>query len=388
MRLLLASTLPAAALFTGAALAEPLCTPTDMPLAAAAPAALAGAAPPPSAERTPATPPAAVAPAPALSSATLSEALAALPFARHVAASGASLRDLGEAHGMRAVAAVRGDEFMLFQVAPGGRAAVAGAIAHLLPEQLAAIAPGGATDLGERLGLRGLFVRSGPSFQVFYVTPDGQRVIPGVLYDASGREQTHAQIRDIPGVVPTVVVGDGAAAGAAGPGPAAAGAGGLAILERLRAGGGTGGESRPRVHAEFVGAEGAPVVWMLADPRCGYSVRAMQMMQPLVSAGRVRVGIVPVAVLDREPGGASAREAMAMLSLPLDGALPAWGARALGGVPLAADAPARLADNMALANAIRLSGTPTFLFRRADGTEGRVDGLPDNPAAFAAAMGR
>ena len=28
----------------------------------------------------------------------------------------------------------------------------------------------------ERLGLRGLFVRSGPSFQVFYVTPDGQRV--------------------------------------------------------------------------------------------------------------------------------------------------------------------------------------------------------------------
>lgn len=173
MRLHLA-TLPAAALFAGAALAEPLCAPIDMPPPAAAAGTLAATAPPTApAERASAPNPAAT---PAPSAPALPETLAALPFARHVAGSGAVLRDLGEAHGMRAVAAVRGDEFMLFQVAPGGGAAVAGAIAHLSPEQLAAIAPGGATEIGERLGLRGLFVRSGPSFQVFYVTPDGQRV--------------------------------------------------------------------------------------------------------------------------------------------------------------------------------------------------------------------
>lgn len=381
MRLLLVA-LPAAALLAGSALAEPLCTPIDVapPASSVSPAVDSSAAPPAPAPAS----------APPSSTPALPDALAALPFVRHVAASGAAVRDLGEAHGMRAVAAVRGDEFMLFQVAPGGSAAVAGAIAHLSPAQLAEIAPGGATEIGERLGLRGLFVRSGPSFQVFYVTPDGQRVVPGVLYDAAGREQTRAQIATIPGAVPTVVVGDGpaAAVGPAGPAAAtAAAAGGLGLVERLRAGGG-GPEARPGVHAQLVGAEGAPVVWMLADPRCGYSVRAMQMLQPLVSAGRVRVGIVPVAVLDREPGGASAREAMAMLSLPPGQALTAWGARALGGVPIAAEAPARLADNMALANAIRLTGTPTFLFRRSDGTEGRADGLPDNPAAIAAAMGR
>lgn len=382
MRPFLLVALPAAALLAGPTHAESLCAPIDLPPPAMAVSAGAAAASPSPARPAPASAPA---PSPAP---PLPEALAALPFVRHVAASGAAVRDLGEAHGMRAVAAVRGDEFMLFQVAPGGGAAVAGAIAHLSPAQLAEIAPGGTTEIGERLGLRGLFVRSGPNFQVFYVTPDGQRVIPGVLYDAAGREQTRAQIATIPGAVPTVVVGDGgAAAGPAGPVAATAAAGGLGLLERLRAGGG-GPEARPRVHAEVVGAEGAPTVWMLADPRCGYSVRAMQMLQPLVSSGRVRVGIVPVAVLDREPGGASARKAMAMLSLPPGAALPAWGARALGGVPPAPDAPARLADNMALANAIRLTGTPTFLFRRADGSEGRADGLPDNPAAIAAAMGR
>lgn len=380
--LVLAVVVPAAGLLPGPLLAQPVCAPGPGPAAASIVLAQAPSAPTGGPSALPSSAPA----SPAGAAAPLPAALAALPFVRHVAASGAAIRDLGEAHGMRTVAAVQGSEFMLFQVAPGGEAAVAGAIVRLSPAELAAIAPGGVTEIGTAFGLRGMFVRTGPRFQVFYATPDGELVIPGLLYGADGHELTRAQIAAVPGAVPTVVVGDGAAAPdpAATAGPVAAVSGGLALLERLRAG----EAGRPRLHAELVGAEAAPVVWMLADPRCGYSVRAMQMLAPLVAAGRVRVGIVPVAVLDREPGGPSAREAMAMLSLPAGGVLPAWQARGLGAVAPAPEAAMRLADNTAFAEAIRLAGTPTFLFRRADGSEGRTDGLPDTAAALAAAMGR
>jgi len=46
-----------------------------------------------------------------------------MPFVQHVASAGAAVTDLGEAHGMRAIAARSGDQFMLFQVTPDGQAA-------------------------------------------------------------------------------------------------------------------------------------------------------------------------------------------------------------------------------------------------------------------------
>ena len=55
-------------------------------------------------------------------------------------------------------------------------------------------------------------------FQVFYMTPDKERLIPGVMWDAAGKNITRKQIADIPGAVPTVVVGSGET----GQGPAAA----------------------------------------------------------------------------------------------------------------------------------------------------------------------
>lgn len=311
--------------------------------------------------------PPAAAPSAPPSPASLPPALAALPFLRHVAASGAVLHDLGEAHGMRSVAARSGDEFMLFQVGPGGAAAVAGAISLLSPSQLAAIAPGGVVELGEQHGLRGLFVRSGRQFQVFYVTPDGQRVVPGVLWGADGRELTRAQLAGVAGAVPTVVLGD------------------------VRPGEGVGAPSAltavARSHAGFVGAETAPTLWMFADPRCVYSVRAMQVLQPFVAAGRVRLGVIPVAVLDREPGGASAQVASAMLSESAERMVATWQANRLTGVAAAAEAPAKLRENMAVVEAVGLRGTPTFFYRKRDGSEGRVDGLPADVGALVASLG-
>jgi thiol:disulfide interchange protein DsbG len=110
---------------------------------------------------------------------------------------------------MRAVAARSGDQFMLFEVTPDGQAAVSGAMVDLTPAQLETIARGNITGLAVEHELSGLFVRSGPEFQVFYMTPDKERLIPGVMWDAAGKNITRKQIADIPGAVPTVVVGSG-----------------------------------------------------------------------------------------------------------------------------------------------------------------------------------
>jgi thiol:disulfide interchange protein DsbG len=56
----------------------------------------------------------------------LPEALASMPFVQRVASAGAVVRDLGSSHGMHAIAARSGDQFMLFQVTPDGGAAVSG----------------------------------------------------------------------------------------------------------------------------------------------------------------------------------------------------------------------------------------------------------------------
>jgi len=75
-----------------------------------------------------------------------------------------------------------------------------------------------------------------------------------------------------------------------------------------------------------------------------------------------------------------------MLSLPPDQMIAAWEARELTG-PADKAADARLASNLAVAEAIGLRGTPTFVWRRADGSEGRSDGLPDKLETIIAAMG-
>ena len=81
----------------------------------------------------------------------------------------------------------------------------------------AAVASGNITELGTQHGLRGLFVRSGAQFQVFYATPDGQRVIPGVMWDAAGKDITRQQVAHVPGAIPTVVVGGADPATSTGP---------------------------------------------------------------------------------------------------------------------------------------------------------------------------
>jgi thiol:disulfide interchange protein DsbG len=299
----------------------------------------------------------------------LPDALASVPFVQHVASAGAVVRDLGEAHGMRAIAARSGDQFMLFQVTPDGQAAVSGASIELTPAQLEAIASGYITDLGVQHGLHGFFVRSGPQFQVFYATPDHNRLIPGVMWDAAGKDLTRQQVAHIPGAIPTVVVGG------AEPGPSNSTAAGVAALPLVQ-----------KASFGTIGQAAAPRLFMLIDPQCIYSVRALQMLQPYVAGGRLQVSVIPLSVLDHEDQGQSTRSALALLSKPADQLVSAWQAGSVNDAP-SPDAAERLRANMAIAQAIGLKGTPTFIWRTPDGTEGRIDGIPMSMDALVSSVG-
>ncbi len=136
-----------------------------------------------------------------------------------------------------------------------------------------------------------------------------------------------------------------------------------------------------------VGRASAPRLWMLIDPECSFSMRAMAELQPFISSGKVQLALVPLSRLDRHNDGESTADALAMLSRPPEQMVEAWRTGHLGG-PHDAAAARRLSANAAVAEAIRLRRTPTFLWRRADGTEGRLDGLPADMRALVDSLGR
>lgn len=251
--------------------------------------------------------------------------------------------------------------------ADGGRA--------LSPDEIAGgaalvrIASTGATllDLGTEHGLRTVFARNGASFQVFYLTPDGQAEIGGVMWDASGQNITRRQVVSIEGTIPTVSIGAVKAPAEAAPDRSAL----------------------KTIAATTFGATGtgsAPQLWMVIDPMCSYSQKAMALLKPYVASGHVQLAVVPVSLLDYEDRGASTASAKMMVSLPPDQMVEAWASGKLAGVP-DATADERLRANLAAANAIGLRGTPTFLWRTAGGNEGRSDGIPDDLEAMIASVG-
>lgn len=324
--------------------------------------------------------PAAAAPSDATRTAAATGADLSAPVLQRVVKAGATLEDMGLNHGLRLVVARAGAEFMLLSVLPSGQAMVAGFPMDLTLARLRAIGGAGLTDLGEREGLRGMVLRSGDTFQVFYATPDGERVIPGIMWDAAGKNLTREHVAGMEGAIPTVTIGDvPAGAPPAPPASAApvvvAAASGAAAVSPLAV--------AQRAHAGVVGAEAAPHVWMFVDPQCGYSVQALQRLQPLVAAGRLRLSVIPVAILDHANAGRSTADALAMLSHSAEGMVAAWSRGDLRSAP-SPEAAARLRENTAAAAAIALRGTPTLIWRKADGGEGRVDGMPPNIEAVLA----
>jgi thiol:disulfide interchange protein DsbG len=298
-----------------------------------------------------------------------------IPALVHIAAAGASLADLGTSHGLRTVYARNGGQVMVFEVAPDGQATVAGLMTDLSVDQLKAMGGEYITELPPQHGLRALFLRNGPQFQVFYASPDNQRVIPGVMWDAAGKDLTRDQVSSIPGTVPTVTIGADMPAGAMPASATSSVTGGASLLA----------VAQGTTHGS-IGNTSAPELWMFIDPQCSFSVRAMQELGPFIAAGKVRLNVIPLSILDGEDNGLSTRSALNLVSLPSDRLVAAWESGQASG-PAASDAGTRLQGNMAAAAAIHLQGTPTFVWRKVDGTEGRLDGVSPDVGSLIAAIG-
>ncbi|MBV8097276.1 MAG: hypothetical protein JO110_29330 [Acetobacteraceae bacterium] len=222
------------------------------------------------------------------------------------------------------------------------------------------------TDLGTVHGMRTVFARAGQRFQVFYVTADGEAVIGGVMWNGAGDNITREQVEAIDDVIPTV---DAISTNQSTKQP----------------------YNQPWVKAAeattygLIGNTGAPRLWMFFDPQCSFSIRAMQQLKPYVDQGRVQLALVPVSILDHEDGGLSTKAALSLLSQPADQMAASWSAGRVDAP--ASDASTKLSRNMQAAEQIHLRGTPTFLWRNADGSEGRLDGVPDDFGTLIARVG-
>jgi thiol:disulfide interchange protein DsbG len=281
----------------------------------------------------------------------------AVPVLKHIASTGAQLLDLGSAHGLRSVSARSGQQFMILQISPDGQAVVGGPQLDLPVDKLMTLASGQVKELGETHGLRGLYLRNGPEFQVLYVTPDGRATIAGVMWDATGKNLTRDQVSKIDGAIPTVVVDKDGAKSI----EAAARSDALLSVEKAAFG--------------LAGDPAAPRLWMIIDPYCSYSVRAFDALRPYVKAGRIQLAVVPISILDYEDNGQSTPAAQSLLSQTTEKMVEAWDHQNFRLAP-SESAPALLEKNNRIAEEIGLRGTPTLVWRKADGSAGEIDGIP------------
>ena len=272
-------------------------------------------------------------------------------------------------------------------VAGGGDGLVANVTGE--PAMLAALRAKGAKimALGERGGLDGHFVElaDGDAYSL-YVTPDGHAVV-GLLYAPDGMLVTGRQIAAARGL------GDGVGAFDAetlrnNPGSDAA-AGDDPIL--LAHGYQDRAEARD---AEVPGAEAlfersasafgftlgrtGPAVVVFADPACRWSRSAAARLGQAALDGRLRLRVVPVAVL----GAASAQEAAAIASAA-DPAL-AWFGGATG--PAGMEGGRRIARNNALYDRWGVDAVPLIAWRARDGRIAHRLGDIDDLGAWLGAL--
>ncbi|MCE2576686.1 DsbC family protein [Komagataeibacter sp. FNDCR2] len=244
---------------------------------------------------------------------------------------------------------------------------------------LARIASNGAAlfDIGrpeDQHGLRAVYARNGDHFRVFFITADNQAEIGGVMWDAAGHNITRDEVAPIRGTIPTVVLDT--SRGTAG----GAGASAVNPVGRLAA-----------TSFGLHGRKDAPRVYVVVDPLCPFSIRALQTLQPYVDAGRVQLAIVPISINDHENGGTSTPAATAMLSVPPDDMVSMWRRiitleHAPADISVSDGAAAALKLNLAAAHAIGVRGTPTVVWSDRKGMPHEEAGLPDDTDGFVAGL--
>jgi len=278
---------------------------------------------------------------------------------QRVVASGAQLHPVSPFHGYQAGVASSGHQILVYYTPPDHSALLSGTVIPVPYETLRQLAGDRVHDLSLFRGIRGMFVQNGSHFQVIYDTPDHQAAVAGSLWDAAGEDITRSQIKDIPGAVPTIAIDTSETRTAT-----------QAAIASL--------------HGGLIGKPDAPEATMLIDPQCMYSIKAIHALMPAVLAGRLRLKIVPLSLLDYEDRGESTLYAKAMLSFPENEMGDAWIRNHLGtriDSP-SAESAVQLAENGNVARQIGLKGTPTFLWKTPSGSVGRYEGNPPDVNEF------
>ena len=123
-------------------------------------------------------------------------------------------------------------------------------------------------------GLRTVFARNGNQFQVFYLAPDDRAAIGGVMWDADGHDITRDQVTPIQGTIPTIRWTPDKP-GAPVPTDAKAAVDPFKLLGTTSYG--------------LAGRSGAPRLYMVIDPLCPFSTRALAMLQPAIDKGAISI---------------------------------------------------------------------------------------------------
>lgn len=125
-------------------------------------------------------------------------------------------------------------------------------------------------------GLRAIVADNGKEKRLFYVTPDGQALIAGLVFDAEGRNVTNDDLaragvgNSVTGVSPAVARKVWTAA------------------STLRA---------------VADGRSGPIVYAFVDPTCPYCHGFMRTIRPHIAAGRVQVRWLPMALLSQSSKG-------------------------------------------------------------------------------------
>lgn len=233
-------------------------------------------------------------------------------------------------------------------------------------------------------GLQGVYAVNGDIFRVFYVTPDGQAVIGGVLWEQDGHNVTRDTIAPIKGAVPTVTL-TGAKAGATPPGqmrPAPDTTLSPEMVKRVK-----------QASVGLVGQDGRPRLTMVIDPLCPWSIRALGELEPFITRGDIQLALLPIAINDYENGNASTPAATALLSVVPFEMEAAWQKiidlhHVADDMPRTDEAALHLQQNMDVAHALGVRGTPTLIWRDKAGVSHVTEGLPGDIARLVRGLGR
>jgi thiol:disulfide interchange protein DsbG len=248
-----------------------------------------------------------------------------------------------------------------------------------LPDTLQNLAAKGAQVryLGREKGMDGWITIQNGHEQYFYITPDGEGILMGVLFDKNGKMITVRQVQNLQqGNDPTLETLLTAAQEPAGD-PIAK------LQEQLQ----EQAKLSPaeKLFADIEGAntvvlgnEKAPVIYAFMDPQCPHCHEFMNdIRKDYIDAGQIQVRMIPVGLSDET-------KAQAAYLLAAPDAKDRW-YRHLDGdktaLPVSADVNLQAVEfNMAIMQNWKLDATPIIVYRSSKGEVKIVRGRPHNVA--------